>query len=168
MIIVPGPAQTAAICLSLALPFLAIIYAKIIVVRSAGRRFRVAWATATGLFVAACILLPGERQFGDVLAGFLLLATAMILSYLVWGLLAWGFTLTLLTSLVKAERPLDLEQWAAAYMRGGDIGTFAHNRLKLLAAAGMVTTTDGKLVPTAKGLTVAKLVKLVRLTTGLG
>jgi hypothetical protein len=168
MIIVPGPVQIAGICLSLALPFLAIIYAKIVVVRGTGRRFRATWATAAGLFVAACVLLPGDRQFDDVLAGLLLLATAMLLSHLVWGLLAWGFTLTLLTALVHSGRPLTSEQWAAAYMQGGDIGTFAHNRLRLLTGSRLVRTTNGTVAPTARGLAVAFLVKLVRLSTGLG
>jgi len=120
------------------------------------------------LFAIACVALPGQRQLDDVLGGALLLATAIMFFYVLFSLLAWGFTLTLLTSLVQAGRPLTSEQWAAAYMQGGDLGTFTHNRLKLLVGSGMVMTTDGRLAPTAKGLAVAQFVKLVRLSTGLG
>lgn len=165
MNMLPGPAQIAAICLSAALPLLLICYARII--RGSGRRFRLGCLSVIILFAIACIALPGQRQLDDVLGGALLLATAIMFFYVLFSLLAWGFTLTLLTSLVQAGRPLTSAQWAAAYMQGGDLGTFTHNRLKLLIGSGMVMTTDGRLAPTAKGLAVAHLVKLVRLSTGL-
>lgn len=166
MNMLPGPAQIAAICLSVTFPLLLLCYGRII--RGSGGRFRLGCVSVLVLYTIACIALPGPRYVGDVLGGLFLLVTAMMFCYILFSLLAWGFTLTLLTSLAQAGRPLDLEQWATAYTQGGDIGTFAHNRLKLLTGAGMLTTTDGKLTPTAKGLAVANLVKLVRLATGLG
>jgi hypothetical protein len=168
MSFLPGPAQTAAICLSAVLPLLLLCYARIPAIRGAGRRFRLGCLSVIALFVIACIALPGPRHLDDVVGGLFLLATAMMLCYVLFSLLAWGFTLTLLTALVQARRPLTAEQWAAVYMQGGDLGTFAHNRLKLLIGSGMVTTADSKLAPTAKGLAVAHLVKLVRFSTGLG
>lgn len=168
MNMLPGPVQTAAICLGVALPLLLLGYARIAALRGAGRRFRLGCISVLVLFVIACAMLPGPRQVDDVVGGILLLATAMMLCYIVFSLLAWGFTLTLLTSLVQAGRPLTLDQWAAAYMQGGDLGSFAHNRLKLLVGSGMVRTTEGKLAPTSKGFAVAQIVKLIRLSTGLG
>jgi hypothetical protein len=168
MNLLPGPVQTVAICLSVALPLLLLGYAQLPSIRGAGRRFRIGCVTATGIFTVACIALPGERNFDDVLGGILLLATAMLLIYLIWSLLAWGFTLTLLTALAKAGTPLTEEEWAAAYMQGGDLGTFAHNRLKLLLGSRMVALSDGKVAATTKGMAVVRLVRLVRLATGLG
>ena len=168
MNMLPGPAQAAAICLSVALPLLLLCYARISAVGGSGRRFRLGCISVIALFAIACIALPGQRHLDDVLGGLFLLATAMMLCYVLFSLLAWGFTLTLLTSLVQAGHPLTSEQWAAAYMQGGDLGAFAHNRLKLLTGSGLVMTTDGKLAPTAKGLAVAYVVKLVRLSTGVG
>jgi len=134
----------------------------------AGRRFRFGCATAALLFGIACVALPGERQVDDVLGGVLLLATAVLLVHVFWSLLAWGFTLTLLTALAHAGRPLTEDEWAAAYMQGGDITTFAHNRLKLLLASGMVVSRDGKIAATATGMMIVRLARLVRLATGLG
>lgn len=168
MNMLPGPAQAAAIGLSVALPLLLLCYARIAATGGSGRRFRLGCATVTVLYAIACLALPGERRLDDMLGGLFLLATAMMLCYVLFSLLAWGFTLTLLTALVQAGRPLTLEQWAVAYMQGGDLGTFTHNRLKLLVSAGMVITADNKLAPTPKGVAVARLVKLVRLSTGLG
>ena len=168
MNMLPGPAQAAAIGLSVALPLLLLCYARIAATGGSGRRFRLGCLSVMVLYAIACIALPGERHLADMLGGLFLLATAMMLWYILFSLLAWGFTLTLLTALVQAGRPLTLEQWAVAYMQGGDLGTFTHNRLKLLVRAGMVITADSKLAPTAKGLAVARLVKFVRLSTGLG
>lgn len=168
MNMLPGPAQAAAIGLSVALPLLLLGYARIAATGGSGRRFRLGCVSVIALYIIACIALPGERRLDDMLGGLFLLATAMMLCYVLFSLLAWGFTLTLLTALVKAQCPLTLEQWEMAYMQGGDLGTFTHNRLKLLVGAGMVITTDGKLAPTTKGVAVARLVKFVRLSTGLG
>lgn len=167
MNMLPGPAQAAAIGLSIAFPLLLLFYARIAATGGSGRRFRLACVSVVVFFVIACIALPGQRHVDDVLGGLLLLATAMMFCYILFSLLAWGFTVTLLTALVKSGRPLTLDQWAAAYMQGGDLGTFAHNRLKLLISSGLVVTAEGRLAPTAKGVAVAHLVKLVRLSTGL-
>ena len=150
------------------MPLLLLGYARIAATGGSGRRFRLGCVSVITLYAIACIALPGERRLDDMLGGIFLLATAMMLCYVLFSLLAWGFTLTLLTALVRAGSPLTLEQWAAAYMQGGDLGTFAHNRLKLLIGSGMVMIADGKLAPTAKGLAVAHLVKFVRFSTGLG
>ena len=168
MNMLPGPAQAAAIGLSIALPLLLLGYARIAATGGSGRRFRLGCVSIIAFYAVACVALPGQRHFDDVLGGLLLLATAMMFVYILFSLLAWGFTLTLLTALVKAGRPLTLEQWAVAYMQGGDLGAFTHNRLKLLVGAGMVIVAEGKLALTTKGMAVARLVKFVRLSTGLG
>ncbi|HXH42348.1 MAG TPA: hypothetical protein VNK51_00700 [Bradyrhizobium sp.] len=168
MNLLPGPAQAAAIGLSLAFPLLLLLYARIAATGGAGRRFRLGCVSLVILYAVACLALPGQRHASDVLGGLFLLGTAVMLCYILFSLLAWGFTLTLLTALVQAGRPLTLEQWATAYMQGGDLGTFTHNRLKLLIGAGMVVTADGQLAPTSRGVAIAHLVKLVRLSTGLG
>jgi hypothetical protein len=168
MNILAGPAQTTAICLSIALPLLLLCCAQIPGIRGAGSRFRLVCFIAAGLFAVACLTLPGQRHFDDVLGGILLLATAIMLSHVLWSLLAWGFTLTLLTALTKAGKPLTTEQWAAAYMQGGDLSTLAHNRMRLLLGSGMVVATDGKIAMTSRGTAIVHLVKLVRFATGLG
>jgi hypothetical protein len=167
MNMLPGPAQTAAICLAVGFPLLLLCYARIAAIGGSGRRFRLGGLSVIALFVIACAVLPGQRRLDDVLGGLFLLATALMLCYVLFSLLAWGFTLTLLTALVQAGRPLTSEQWVA-YTQGGTLDSFAHNRLKLLVGSRLVVITDGKLAPTAKGLTIAHFVRLVRLSMGLG
>lgn len=168
MNILPGPMQVVAILLSALLPLLLLFYARIPNIRGAGSRFRIGCVTVVALFIMTCFALPGERHSDDVLGGLFLLATAIMLFYVLWSLLAWGFTLTLLTSLAQASQPLTSDEWAAAYMQGGDLSTFAHNRLKLLLGSGMVASSDGKIIVTSAGIAMTRLVKFVRFLTGLG
>jgi len=168
MSILPGPMQTTAIALSVAFPLLLFCYAQIPGIRGAGRRFRIGSTTIAGLFVIACFALPGPRDFDDVLSGVLLLLTAILLYYVFWSLLAWGFTLTLLTALAGAGRPLTQEQWISAYMQGGSLSAFAHNRLRVLLGFGMVVSAGGDIVVTRTGAATTRLVRFIRLATGLG
>ena len=83
---------------------LLLCYARVLRIRGAGSRFRIGCFTVVGLYLLACIALPGERQLDDVVSGTLLLATAILLVYVFWSLLAWGFTLTLLTASRNEEK----------------------------------------------------------------
>jgi hypothetical protein len=168
MSILPGPLQITAIVLSLILPLLLYVYARMGLFRGAGRLFRAGSITVIGLFALTSLALPGPRDVGDVLGGALLLLTAILLCHVFWSLLAWGFTVTLLTAIAGAGHPLTLEQWISIYMQGGDLRGFAHNRLRLLVSTGMVVTRDGRVVMTPFGALTARLVRLIRFATGIG
>ena len=150
MNLLPGPAQTVAICLSICVPLLLFGY------RADSRHSRRGppipdwlhdrWST----FRDRVIALPGERHAEDVSGGVLLVGDGDAVGLCVLEPACWGFTLTLLTALAQARKPLTEEQWAAAYMQGGDLGTFAQNRLRLLLGSGMVVTADGRIAATAK------------------
>jgi hypothetical protein len=168
MSIIRGPPQIASIGLSAILPLLLFCYAGIAAFRGAGQLFRAGCLTIVALFVVTCLALPGPRDIGDVLGGALLLTTAILLCYVFWSLLAWGFTVTLLTALARAAQPLTLEQWISAYMRGSDLGGFAHNRLRLLIGSRMVIPSGDQLSVTPFGMITARLVRLIRFATGIG
>ncbi len=168
MNILPGPLQTMGIALGAILPLILHFYTRIGVFRAAGRLFRAGAITVTALFALACVALPGSRDVGDVFGGVLLLLTAILLCYVFWSLLAWGFTVTLLTAIAGAGKPLTLEQWVSAYMQGGELSGFAHNRLRLLVGSGMVTARDGRITVTPFGLLTARLARVIRFATGIG
>lgn len=164
----PGLLQTTAIVLSLLLPVLLFGYAAIPGLRNPGRRFRAAALTVAGLLLVACLALPGPRDFGDLFGGVLLLTTAIVLCHVFWSLLAWPFTLTLLTAIAKVDHPLTLEQWISACMQGQSPSAFADNRLRLLFGAGMAVLAGDQIVVTQTGMVTARLVRFVRFATGVG
>lgn len=58
MNMLPGPAQAAAIGLSVALPLLLLCYARIAATGGSGRRFRLGCVSILALYAIACIALP--------------------------------------------------------------------------------------------------------------
>ena len=64
MNMLPGPAQAAAICLSVALPLLLLCYARIAAIGGSGRRFRLGCVSVIALFAIACIALYGMKLRG--------------------------------------------------------------------------------------------------------
>jgi hypothetical protein len=164
----PSPLQIVGIALGTAMPLLLFGCGRTTKLRGAGRAFRASSMMVIGLFAIACLTWPAARDFVDLLSAALLLGTVLIVWYIVFGLLAWGFTLTLLTGLDKANRPLTLEEWASTYMQGGDLGAFAENRLQLIVGSGMAVVSSGELAVTPFGMVIVRLVRLVRLATGLG
>jgi hypothetical protein len=170
MDIVPSFVQLLALVIGAGLPLLLLGCAFVPLIRGAGARFGIASAIATLIYAITCVLLPGPREAADIVSGALFLATAILFWYVIWSLLAWGFALTLLTALNAAGRALSSEQWISAYIDGpgGDLTSFANNRLQLLLGAGVAKSKGDYIAVTPLGIAVARLVQLVRLVLGIG
>jgi hypothetical protein len=166
MNIAPGPIETVALALGVGLPLL-VWSAQFASLRSAGIRFRIAGLADATILIVLCLLLPGPRDLDDVLGGVLLLATALLFWWVIWSLLAWGFTLTLLTALAEGGRPLTMNQWLTAYMQGGDLSTFARNRLQLLFGTGVAKRDGDHIVATRFGIVAARCVRIMRFVFGV-
>lgn len=167
MILSPAPMQGVALALGISLPIVLLVCAQIKLIRGAGIRFWFGCFTSAAIFFAVCLMLPGDRDSADVISGLLLLVAAMLFWNVLWSLLAFGFTLTLLTALAQSGQPLTRGQWISAYMQGGDLGKFARNRLQLLLGTGMVTTDQKTITATPFGTIAAELIRLIRLLFGI-
>ena len=87
--------------------------------------------------VAILFLIRQESlDVADVFASLLIWLTALLVFFSFWSLLAWGFTVSLLLALTRAEKPMTFEEWVRKYTGGGTIETFARDRLDLLLRAG--------------------------------
>lgn len=167
MTVLPAPMQCVALALGAATPVVLIVCARFARVSGAGARYMVGCLTSIAIFIALALILPGARDPVDLYSAFLLLLAALLFWNVPWNLLAFGFTLTLLTALVKAGRPTTQSQWISAYMHGADLGKFARNRLQLLLGTGMATIDQNYIVATRFGIVCAKLVRAIRLLCGI-
>ena len=105
-----------------------------------GRRFVMAGILTWFAWLAAMFATgPGWVDF--VAAG-LLLATATLAGFTLWTLLAWGFTLSMLLVLERAERPITVEEWIRAYTRARPLDALARDRVGLLLRLGLVSMKD--------------------------
>lgn len=119
--------ECVALALDILFPLLMLGCARIKSIRGAGVRYAAGCAAAAAIFLALAFVMPGERDPADVFSGLLFLITAMLFWNVAWSLLAFGFTLTLLTALAQANRPLTRSEWVRAYMQGSDLEKFARN-----------------------------------------
>jgi hypothetical protein len=167
MILFPAPMQCLAIALSVLFPLLLLGYAQFRAIRGAGVRFGLACVTVAVIYAALSSILPGERDPADVFSGCLFLIAAMLFWNVVWNLLAFGFTLTLLTAIAQADQPLTRAQWALAYMQGADLGKFARNRLQLLFGTGLAIVDRQNIIATPFGMIAAALIRSARFLFGI-
>jgi hypothetical protein len=99
------------------------------------------WVVGTCL----CIWLGYPRSWYDVLASIAILFTATVAWGMLWSLVCWGFTTSLLAALFTLDGPASREVWFRAYGGGSSIVDFADNRLSILLALGLAKT-DGTTV----------------------
>jgi len=118
-------------------------------------RFRFASLLAIGLWLA--IVLPGSevwrldgKAIGDMLAGALIIFSAMLTTLIVWLLVATGVSVNLLVSLAARREAVDVDGWLADYGDGFGVDDLFRDRLSLLCSTG-AATIDQSVVSLAKG-----------------
>ena len=167
MILLPAPMECVGLVLGAVFPLLMLGCAQIKSIRGANVRFAAGCVAAAAIFLALTLVMPGERDPADVFSGVLFILAAMVFWHVAWGLLAFGFTLTLLTALVQAGRPLTRSDWVRAYMQGSTLEKFARNRLQLLLGTGMARTDRQNIVATPFGAIAATMIRSTRFLFGI-
>ena len=118
-------------------------------------RFRCASGLAIGLWLAI-VLLGSEvwrldaKAAGDLLAGALIVFSAILTTLIVWLLVATGVSVNLLVSLASNPGPVDIDLWLADYGNGFGIDDLFRDRLALLCSTGGATV-DRSVVSLARG-----------------
>jgi hypothetical protein len=132
-----------------------------------GRRFAIAAALCvTGWGISLALL--DEVALADATAGALILLAAVLAEFTLWTLVAWGFTVSLLAAVARADRELTLDEWAVEYAGGRPIQALARDRLGVLVRFGLATWTNGRAVATkGAGVRTARLVGCLRTLFGL-
>ncbi len=113
---------------------------------------------------------PGPRppDVADLCAGLMVLGAGSLFYLEVWGLLSRGYTLGLLLTLYRADRPLTEDELAQGYRGGSGLSWIMRHRLAGLIGAGLVRERGHvlKLTPTL-GVAVAWLYKVSIVLLGL-
>jgi hypothetical protein len=135
-------------------------------VRAPGKRFVLAAALTWLAWLAAMVAV--RPDWVELATGGLLLATATLAGFTLWTLVAWGFTVSILLALARADRPLAVDEWALAYTRGKPLAAFAQDRLGVLLKLGLAEVRDGEVAMTPRrGRAFAKAATVLRKLFGL-
>ncbi len=118
-------------------------------------RFRYASLLAIGMWLT--IVLAGAviwrfdaKAIGDMLAGLLIIFSAILTTLIVWLLVATGVSVNLLVSLAAKPGPVEVDSWLADYGDGFGVDDLFRDRLNLLCSTG-AATADQSAVKLARG-----------------
>ena len=122
----PPPALAAAMVSGAAIPVLLVLLGRgPHPFRAPGPRFRIAVLSASVLlffWLSLTALAGGTVELIDALAAGAIVGVAAISSFIIWSLLAWGFTLNMLLLLAAEARTISLADWIAGFTGGAGIG----------------------------------------------
>jgi hypothetical protein len=118
-------------------------------------RFRYASGLAIGLWLA--IVLAGSEVWRldakaacDMIAGALIVFSAVLTTLIVWLLVTTGVSVNLLVSLSGRPGPVEIDSWLADYGGGFGVDDLFRDRLNLLCSTG-AATVDHAVVRLARG-----------------
>ena len=118
-------------------------------------RFRYASSLAIGLWLVTALAGSEVWRFdakavGDMLAGALIVFSAILTTLIVWLLVATGVSVNLLVSLSTKPAPVEIDSWLADYGDGFGVDDLFRDRLNLLCSTG-VAAVDQSVVSLVKG-----------------
>lgn len=123
-----------------------------------------AWAICLG-----SMKVMGYTTFWpDVLAGIMILFTAIVAFGILWSLICWGFTTSLIAALCAIDGAANHAQWFDVYGGGSSIADFADDRLSILLGLGIAKTVGTSVILSGrKGRVIASTVRALRKFYGL-
>ena len=122
-------------------------------IESAKTRFLAAIAVCFFAWVLGASLLSAlEYQFSwyDVLTSMAIFFTATVAWGMLWSLVCWGFTTSLLAALSSLDSSVNRERWFRAYGGGSSIADFSDNRLSILLALGLARVEGSTVILSGK------------------
>jgi hypothetical protein len=134
-------------------------------------RFTLTIVLSLAIWLLVIILMPDARPAGiaEALVALMAIGGFGLLYLEAWALLSRGYTLGLLLTLLKADRPLTPDELAQRYRGGQSLSWIMQHRLEGLVRAGLVRRTGAMLVlTTPRGRVVAWLYKATIVVLGLG
>ena len=139
--------------------------------RNPGSRFKVAVAAGLALLLGsgAMAFVKGYAvEPADVCAAILILGGGVLIAFILWSLITWGFTLNMLLELSSVNAPVDLSQWANRYACQDGLRRLTADRLGVLLAVSLVTKSgDGHYRATLTGKFMAIILGSVRKLFGI-
>jgi hypothetical protein len=156
LMVVPSQIIAASFVAGVSVPFFLVVVSRgPFRVGNFRNRFLCASLLAIGLWLAIVLAGAEIRRFdakaiGDMLAGALIIFSAILTTLIVWLLVATGVSVNLLVSLAAKPGPVEIDSWLADYGEGFGVDDLFRDRLSLLCSTG-AATVDQSTVSLAKG-----------------
>tara|TARA_Y100000591_G_C21844959_1_gene708124 strand:+ start:272 stop:769 length:498 start_codon:yes stop_codon:yes gene_type:complete len=96
-----------------------------------------------------------------VLASILLLTSSIIINFTIWSILIWGFTVSLLES-VMSKKKITKPKWIEIYTGNKSLDFFTQDRIKLLLIIKSIEKKKNDIQINSIGLTVSKIYMILK------
>ena len=91
-----------------------------------------------------------------VIASLLLLTSSIIINFTIWSILIWGFTVSLLESIINKKR-ITKSKWIKIYTRNKSLDFFTQDRIKLLLLIKSIKKKKNTIQINSTGIVVSKI-----------
>ncbi len=135
-----------------------------------GRRFKVTSIFILIVWTMICLILLNERGSTwawSWLAGCLFISTSFLLSFMLWSVLCWGYTLSMLLCLAENTTVASQGEWEQLYAGPEGIECLSLNRAKVLVRLRFANIIDNNLILTNCGRFFAYILYYVRSLFGI-
>jgi hypothetical protein len=168
LLIIPSQIVAASFAAGVSVPlFLTALSRGPLLVRDLTMRFRLSSVLAIVLWV--CVILLGNelwrfdaKAICDLLAGGLIVLSAILTTFIIWILVALGISTSLLVSL-SAAGPVEVEPWLADYGDGFGVEDVFRDRLQVLFRSGTAVVQQSRIVLAPRARLPVKLVEAAML-----
>ena len=124
-------------------------------------QFALSSLATIGLWIGSLPVIDGPANRMDIVAGAMILISSGLAYLEVWALLSRGYTLGLLLTLLRAEKPLTESELARRYRGGHGLSWIMQHRVGGLADAGIVLREGERLtLSPVRGVMIASMYKL--------
>lgn len=169
LLIIPSQIVAASFIAGVSVPlFLVALSRRPLLVRDLTMRFRLSNVLAIVLW--ACMILLGDelwrfdaKAMCDLLAGGLIVLSAILTTFIVWILVALGISTSLLVSLSAIPGPVEIEPWLADYGHGFGVEDVFRDRLQVLFRSGTAVVQQSRIVLAPRALLPVNLVEAAML-----
>jgi hypothetical protein len=166
LLITPSQIVTASFAAGISVSlFLVALSRRPLLVRDLKTRFRL--SSILAIVVWTCMILSGDelwrfdaKAIGDLLAGGLIVLSAILTTFIVWILVALGISTSLLVSLSAIPGPVDIESWLVDYGRGFGVEDVFKDRLELLLRSRAAIVRQSTIVLARKARLPVNLVEI--------
>ncbi|MBP6917369.1 MAG: hypothetical protein KBB94_00440 [Legionellaceae bacterium] len=95
------------------------------------------------------------------LEGILCISAVLLIGFMVWSVLCWGYTLSMLLCLQTIDRVENIDQWEIQYAGPQGLDALSLNRANVLVWLRFARVTENQVILTKLGLISASILQIV-------
>jgi len=124
-----------------------------------GLRFKLSVLIVLLLWLGLKLMFVQNINWLYWLAGMFFILSFVIFGFILWSVLCWGYTLSMLLSLSDVDHPIDVEQWQTFHAGPNGVRQLTIDRAQVLVRLYLATLKDDQLALSKLSVPVVAMVR---------